>query len=26
LRIDNTNISANEAANIIVNCFDLDTK
>ena len=26
LRIDNTNINANEAANIIVNCFDLDTQ
>jgi hypothetical protein len=25
LRIENTNITANEAANIIVNCFDLDT-
>ena len=25
LRIDNTNITANEAANIIVNCFDLET-
>jgi len=26
LRIDNTNISANETANIIVNCFDLETQ